>query len=802
MNNYKEFLELKKQKYENYGFKPIILHDFLFDFQKYLVDFSLKKGRSAIFADTGLGKGQPENSKILTTQGYKLYKDLTLNDKVFDSQGMQRNIIGIYPKNELKTYRIYFSDKNSHVFDEDHLHIVRTYNDRVRNKNWRVLSTKELLQKKLYCGNIVKRKVFDIPIVKPIEFDKKELPIHPYILGVLLANGYLKNEVRISSNDIEVIEKVRSLLPKDVQLKYKDKYDYSIKTGITGCKRHYFRQILCDLGLFGLTSSEKFIPSQYLYSDVNDRIELLRGLMDCDGYIKESSQYYSTSKQLIEDVKFLIQSLGGIPILSEKIGKYKKDGILHICKKCYTLTFSLNTFNPFFLSRKSKLWNNNPRDNGRWITKIEYEDMQKTICISVDSPDNSYIIDDCIVTHNTAMFLSWADNVVRQTNGNVLILTPLAVSYQTLKEAEKFGIELHRSRDGQSKGKLTVTNYQQLEKFNPNDFVGVVCDESSAIKAFEGQTKKNVTRFMNKMSYRLLCTATPSPNDYVELGTSSEALGYLKYMDMLSYFFRDTSNDKNPQWSTPKWVLKGHAVHDFWRWVCSWAIALKKPSDLGFADEKFILPRLNEKEHILKCTVPLDGMLFVEPARTLKEQREERKKTVDYRIEKVNELCQNYDYSVIWGQYNYETDLMEKLIKDSVQISGSDSDESKEEKFNLFSDKQIKRLIIKPKIGAWGLNWQHCNHMTFFPSHSFEMYYQGVRRCWRFGQNREVHIDIVTTEGEEAVIRNIQRKARDAEKMFELLVKYMTNELNIVKNETFQKKLLKPNWLKSEEICQ
>jgi superfamily II DNA or RNA helicase len=395
----------------------------------------------------------------------------------------------------------------------------------------------------------------------------------------------------------------------------------------------------------------------------------------------------------------------------------------------------------------------------------------------------------------TVMFLVWAENIVRKTNKNVLILTPLAVSTQTITEGAKFGIEVKRSRDGQPKGKITVTNYQQLEKFNSNDFIAIICDESSAIKNNEGQTKKNVVRFSGKMDYRLFCTATPSPNDFIELGTTSEALGELPFMEMLSQFFRDTSNDKNPQWSTPKYILKNHAIHDFWRWVVSWARAIRKPSDLGFDDSEFILPELIETEHILDVTKPLDGYLFAARAETLKEQREERKKTLEERAEKVIELCEKHDISVIWGHYNYETDFLERMIPNAIQISGSDSDEAKEEKFGAFTNGQIKKLVIKSKIGCWGLNWQHCNHAIFFPSHSYEQYYQAVRRFWRYGQKRKVNIDIVTTMGESGVMENVKRKARDAEKMYSLLVKYMNDELNIKKqNKQFSKTEL-PKWM-------
>ena len=398
-------------------------------------------------------------------------------------------------------------------------------------------------------------------------------------------------------------------------------------------------------------------------------------------------------------------------------------------------------------------------------------------------------------TGKTPMELVIAENIVRHTNKNVLILTPLAVAHQFIEAGEKFGVDIKRSRDGKPAGKITVTNYQQLNKFDAKDFIGCICDESSAIKNATGQTRLDVTRFMNKLPYRTLATATPSPNDFVELGTSSEALGELAYMDMVSQFFRDTSNDKNPQWSTPKYVLKGHASEQFWRWVSSWARAMRKPSDLGFDDTILTLPELIMNEHILQVTEPLPGELFVRKAHTLKEQRTERKLTLEARCSKVYDLVKGYDSSIVWGHYDYECDLLESLISDSVQVSGRDTDDQKEEKFIAFEKGQVKRMIIKPTIGAWGLNWQHCNHQTFFPSHSYEQWYQGIRRSWRFGQKRKVFIDMVTTEGELGVFNNIKRKSEDANKQFDMLIKHMNNEL-IIKRASHQNKSINlPTWL-------
>lgn len=399
----------------------------------------------------------------------------------------------------------------------------------------------------------------------------------------------------------------------------------------------------------------------------------------------------------------------------------------------------------------------------------------------------------------TPIQLVWAENIHRHTNKAVLILTPLAVSHQTINEAAKFGIEAHRVKDKIFPG-INVTNYEKLHHLNPDDFIGLVCDESSILKSFDGAYKSQITQFMRKMPYRLLATATAAPNDYTELGTSSEALGYLGLMDMLNRFFKNDNNNSGTRrhyGEAPKWRFKGHAELQFWRWVCSWARAIRKPSDLGFDDGKFVLPPLIEKEHILKATVPNPEYLFSLPAIGLKEQRQERRRTVEDRCEKAASLVKHKDPALVWCQMNDEGDMLEELIKGSIQISGNDSDEAKEEKFIAFSKGQERVLVTKPKIGGWGLNFQHCNHITFFPTHSYEQYYQGVRRCWRFGQKRPVTVDMVTTEGEVAVLKNLQRKSALADKMFANLVLEMNRALKIESGVYGTTKETIPSWLSS-----
>ena len=399
----------------------------------------------------------------------------------------------------------------------------------------------------------------------------------------------------------------------------------------------------------------------------------------------------------------------------------------------------------------------------------------------------------------TPMGLVWASNVARKTSRPVLYLTPLAVASQTVHEADKFGIEAAHSRDGSVSSHIVVTNYERLHYFNASDFAGVVCDESSILKSFAGQRRGEITAFMRKVPYRLLQTATAAPNDYIELGTSSEALGYMGHMDMLNRFFKNDLNNSaqgRMRGEVIKWRLKGHAELPFWRWVCSWARAIRRPSDLGFDDSRFVLPPLNEVEHLVKANSLADGMLFALPAVGLKEQREERRRTVEERCAMVAELVNKTGQpALVWCHLNDEGDELQRVIPDAVQVSGGDSDDRKEERLKAFAEGRARVLITKPKIGAWGLNFQHCNHVTFFPSHSFEQYYQAVRRCWRFGQKRAVKVDIVTTEGERGVMSNLQRKAEQADAMFSRLVDEMNHAMHIDRSNNMTKKMEVPEWL-------
>jgi superfamily II DNA or RNA helicase len=393
----------------------------------------------------------------------------------------------------------------------------------------------------------------------------------------------------------------------------------------------------------------------------------------------------------------------------------------------------------------------------------------------------------------TPIQLAWAENVVRKTNGRVLILTPLAVGAQTVREGEKFGVEAHQCRDGKMNGtRIVVTNYERLHYFNPSDFAGVVCDESSILKNYSGATRNAIIAFLRPVKYRLLCTATPSPNDYTELGNSVEALGIMRRVEMLSMFFIHDSGD------TGKWRVKGHAKDMFWRFAASWARACRKPSDLGFDDGAFHLPPMRIRQATIESKTR-EGFLFPMTAVTLNEQRQERRDTIESRCSAVAEIANNEDsHFVAWCTLNAESQSLTRLIKGAVELTGSQTIDEKEHIADQFSSGSIRALVTKPGICGHGMNWQHCHRMSAFPSHSHEEFYQMVRRCWRFGQKNIVTCDMVTTSAESSVVENMKRKERQSAGLFDAIVANMANYYSYTKESyTPTKEIRIPLWLQN-----
>jgi hypothetical protein len=365
------------------------------------------------------------------------------------------------------------------------------------------------------------------------------------------------------------------------------------------------------------------------------------------------------------------------------------------------------------------------------------------------------------------MQVAWADAVRRHEKQPVLILAPLAVAPQTVQEAAEMGITIKHARD-QSEVRdsyIVVTNYDRLHRFDPAHFGGVVLDESSCIKHHDTKTLKTLLTAFDQTPFKLCATATPAPNDWTELGTHAEFLGVCSRQEMLAEFFTHDGGD------TSVWRLKGHARSIFWQWVGTWGAMVRKPSDLGFDDAAYNLPPLHMHEHTVKTEMPLNGMLFAAEAQTLSERRDARRMSVADRVADCAAIV-NADKEawVVWCDLNAEGDALTKAIDGAVQIAGADPVEVKEQRLADFAAGKIRVLVSKPSICGFGLNWQHAARMAFVGvTDSFESYYQAVRRCWRFGQKRDVHVHVFASSAEGAVVANLKRKERDANQMAESL---------------------------------
>lgn len=402
----------------------------------------------------------------------------------------------------------------------------------------------------------------------------------------------------------------------------------------------------------------------------------------------------------------------------------------------------------------------------------------------------------------TLMQLEWARHV--SEDGPVLILSPLAVAHQTVDEGRRFGIDLSYRHEFAG-DRITITNYERIDAFDPAKFVGIVLDESSILKSCDGKTRNAIISNFGQTPFRLACTATPAPNDHTELGNHSEFLGVKTRVEMLAeYFVHDGG-------STQNWRLKGHAADDFWRWVCTWAAVVKRPSDLGFSDDGYDLPPLRMHEHIVNVdhTDAWDaGLLFAPVAATLNDQRAIRRSTTKKRVEIASELASGDDPVLIWCELNAEADAIHKAIPGAVQVAGSDDPETKADRLLAFSRGNTRALVTKAKIAGFGMNMQRCSKMIFLgASHSYEQTYQAVRRCWRFGQTRPVDVHIIRAETEGAIIANFRRKEADAERLAEEMVSRVRASMRMEIGGTSKEwnpynpniKMTVPSWVGSEE---
>jgi hypothetical protein len=432
-----------------------------------------------------------------------------------------------------------------------------------------------------------------------------------------------------------------------------------------------------------------------------------------------------------------------------------------------------------------------------WIPEKAFPHQKYVIERSIEKGRYACFLDTGM--GKTLIELTIAYNYAKHTNKPVLILTPLSVAFQFLKEADFFGIDdISYSKKGEIKTKIVVANYERLHYFNPDDFCCVICDESSCLKNSEGVTSADVDIFVKKVKYRFLATATPSPNDFIELGMSSQVLGYLGYTDMLTKFFTNNEDTIKPQNIGTEWRLKGHAEDAFFKWVSSWSISMRKPSDLGFSNVGYDLPNLIENNHWVKNQKPLvingQHQLFNIVAKTNSEIQAERKATIEDRCIKAVELSSKHDVSVYWCNLDKEAEYLRKNDKSAFELKGKMSIEQKEEIILAFVKGEIKKLITKPRITAFGLNWQHCGHSCVFPTFSHEQYYQLVRRFYRFGRKDDVFIDRVFSDGQIRILQALDAKSKKSDDLFTKLNQF-TNQRFDINVKPFDKTIQLPNFL-------
>lgn len=413
-----------------------------------------------------------------------------------------------------------------------------------------------------------------------------------------------------------------------------------------------------------------------------------------------------------------------------------------------------------FLNNKKFILESSGFDVDRDTLNPKLYEFQKDIVRWSLAKGRSAIFADCGLG-KTPMQLEWANQIHKHTGGKILLLAPLAVASQTQREGLKFGIEskVCESQSDVING-INITNYEKLDRFVANEFDGVVLDESSILKSFTGKIRTSIIDNFNQIPYKLACTATPAPNDYMELGNHGEFNGVMTRAEMLAMFFVHDGGE------TSKWRLKKHAESIFWQWMASWCVFIDNPINLGYAMDNYNLPKLNIHEIIVDGDEPILDSL------TLSERRQARRDSLEPRCKKASEIANGLnEQCLIWCDMNDESALLTKLIDNSVEVKGADKPEHKSSSMLGFSDGTIEKIVTKPSIAGFGMNWQNCHNMIFTGlSDSYEQYYQAVRRCWRFGQTKEVNVWIVISAKEGCVKQNIERKQADFIKMQKAMI--------------------------------
>ncbi len=754
MDAYQDFLCTKSVAPGLFGAEPLPLPKVLFPFQRAVVKWAIRRGRAALFLDTGLGKQQPTSEPVLTPQGWRTMGDLAPGDRVVGSDGLPTEVLRVFPQGKKRVWRLEMSDGSFVRAGSEHLWSVRTKTHRLRGQPFGVMTTGQIAES-------IHRQ-WQLPMIGPAPRDDDTLSVDPYALGVALGDGSMRGTSVTLCTDDWIGH----------HLGWKRTSDHATCSYVGNWTAPLeFSRALASLGLRGTVSDGKFIPPQFLFASPRQRLALLSGLMDTDGYAMPDggAEFSSTSWALMEGVTSLVRSLGGVARgLRVAAGTFLYKGEARHGKPAWRVNVKLPGGVPMFrLPRKSTNYVVPTKYQPCRVIRsvVDEETEEEQVCISVAAKDSLYVTRDYVLTHNTLCQLEWA----RQSGDRVLILAPLAVAEQTIREAKaKLDLEVRKVADPSGQPGIEITNYEKLHRFVGAPYDAIVCDESSILKSMDGATRTMLMKEFTCIPRRLCCTATPAPNDVTELANHAEFLGAMPRQEMLASFFVHDSGDLKG--SGAGWRLKGHAQESFWRWVAKWAMWVRKPSDLGFSDEGFALPPLTIRGEEVEVDFTPDGALFSHSKLGgIVERKEARRKTLQDRATRALAIIRDSrEQWLVWCDLNAEGDALESQLTDCVQISGKDGDEAKIQKESRWRAGEVRTLITKPGIFGFGVNWQHCRNMMFLGlGDSWERYYQSIRRCWRYGQTKPVDVVIVTSQAEGDIVKNVQRKERESAELAE-----------------------------------
>lgn len=766
--------------------------EFLFDYQRDIAAMAIRKRKFAVFADCGLGKGLLPDCPVLTPTGFRKLGDIREGDFVIGSNGKATKVIGVFDRGPQTLYRVNFSD-GTHIFcDGDHLWAVKSPNDAARGKDWRVMETRELAASNLRYGKAGKSRTWRIPLAAPVEYCAADpLPLSPYILGVLLGDGALSNGQPMWAKDDDcVASRVADELPGGCRIVERAPSDrckcYSI---VSDGQANPVTAAMRDMGLMGKLSYEKFVPEVYLRASIEDRIALLQGLMDTDGYAGDSPEFCSTSRYLADAVREIVLSIGGTArIAAKESPRYTHNGEYRTGRTAYRVTLSMPPgINPFHCSRKADEFKTPSRGLGRWIDSIELGGHGRTICIKVAADDGLFVAGkDFIVTHNTLIFLEFAQaaqqDLAARRKG-VLMVSPLMVIQQTIDEARRFypglDIEIVKSSDigkwaRSCGGKIGITNYEAFnEPFHPGEIGGLIPDESSMLKSHYGKWASGIVEVGRGLDWVLPGTGTPAPNDRIEYANHAVLLGQFPTVNafLATYFV-------NKGQTSERWVLKEHALEGFYRSLSHWSIFLSNPATYGWKDNCGVIPPIETHIDDVPLTPEqralvqkLTGKMVATKAGGISSRgsmgqiAKGNYKGQEISTEKprfIRDLVGSFgeESTIIWCRYNPEQDGMAKLFPDAANIDGKTKLADRLRMIREFQAGERRVLISKPKILGFGLNLQIATRQVFSTlQDSYEEYYQAVKRSNRTGSTKPLHVHIPITEIEAPMVETVLAKA-------------------------------------------